>query len=941
MKSPFKFLDSYTKDDREIFFGREREIEELYHRVFESKIMLVYGVSGTGKSSLIHCGLANKFQDTDWLPLVIRRGGNIIDSMAAAIKGASITEQHTKLVSPGDFKKGVRSLYLDHYKPVFFIFDQFEELFIFGDKEERKAFILTVKSLIESELQCHLIFVMREEYMAGVTEFEKVIPTFFSNRVRIEKMSHLNALEAIKGPCNIFNITLEDGFAETLLGKLSPDENEIELTYLQVFLDRIFKLAVNEVKGEEVNITFKLEMLEKTGKVSDLLGRFLEEQIVHMDDPDNALAVLKSFVSVKGTKKQMSPEEVLEYTRTFGKVLKESDLQEMLHKFVNLRILRDKDESGRYELRHDALATKIYEKITLVEKEILEIRQFVENAYANYEKRQIFLETADLNYIAPYIDKLFVNKKLSDFIENSRKNITAKKRAFNRTLRYSFIGFFVIIIAVIVYYFRSSISAKAEELTFESFLQRDFSPALSFNTAMSAYSKDSTSTAAKKALFDAFYALLEDGPYSDTLGNELNPQKAIFDFTPCNSKIIYARFSKDGKYIYGYQEDNTVNIWDLSGKTILSLKEKSSSQIISLKFAPDNNYISAVYLDSTAYIWNDKGKLILKSNVVFDPLNPLDVISFAPDKKIVSMLRGNKRITIFNLEDTSHYELEGHSGDINGAVFSPDGKFLASASKDSTFIIWQLNDSSGYFEKVYSKYYKSRVWSVDFAMNSKYLLCVSDSIDYPVTICSLNGKRVFRRIFYNDTIEARFLARYPKYYHGRYFSACFIANDAAIRISTFSDKLYLSDRLDFQPGKRYEGYNYCRIIYSDDSYGLVAQNKYLKDYGVDRKNIVLDPAKSFNYSYSFADISSDYYSVNLSGTTNSELFQTDRLQIRKFKGTQPCFAPDGNYMLCLDGNKLRLYPAHEKELIRLTINKSIFGKLDPDLTGWRHFTKDW
>jgi len=27
MKSPFKFLDSYTKDDREIFFGRDREIE--------------------------------------------------------------------------------------------------------------------------------------------------------------------------------------------------------------------------------------------------------------------------------------------------------------------------------------------------------------------------------------------------------------------------------------------------------------------------------------------------------------------------------------------------------------------------------------------------------------------------------------------------------------------------------------------------------------------------------------------------------------------------------------------------------------------------------------------------------------------------------------------------------------------------------------------------
>ena len=67
MISPFKFLDSYTKDDRAIFFGRERETEELYQKVFESKILLVYGVSGTGKSSLIHCGLAGKFSDIDRL----------------------------------------------------------------------------------------------------------------------------------------------------------------------------------------------------------------------------------------------------------------------------------------------------------------------------------------------------------------------------------------------------------------------------------------------------------------------------------------------------------------------------------------------------------------------------------------------------------------------------------------------------------------------------------------------------------------------------------------------------------------------------------------------------------------------------------------------------------------------------------------------------------
>jgi hypothetical protein len=442
MKSPFKFLDSYTKDDRKIFFGRDLEIEELYQRVFDSKLMLVYGVSGTGKSSLIHCGLANKFRETDWLPIVIRHGGNIIESMTAGIRSASITTQQNKFVTPGDFKKAVRSLYLDHYKPVFFIFDQFEELFIFGDKEERRTFIHIVKTLTESDLQCRMIFVMREEYMAGVTEFEKYIPTFFSNRVRIEKMSHTNALEAIKEPCKVFNIRLEKGFAEALLEKLSPGETDVELTYLQVFLDKIFRLAAEflpplggESKGgsslarvdqggadePKEGISFTHALLEKIGNVSDILGSFLEEQLKALDEPDTGLSILKSFVSIKGTKRQLTQQEVIESSRAFGKNIPADKVSDLLQRFVNLRILRD-----------DSLATKIYEKITLVEKELMEVNQFLENALISYQKRKILLSVNDLKYIAPYEDRLFVTKETENLIAQSkREQNKTKKRIKN------------------------------------------------------------------------------------------------------------------------------------------------------------------------------------------------------------------------------------------------------------------------------------------------------------------------------------------------------------------------------------------------------------------------------------------------------------------------------------------------------------------------------
>jgi WD40 repeat protein/energy-coupling factor transporter ATP-binding protein EcfA2 len=428
-KSPFKFLDSFTKDDRDIFFGRDKEIEELHSRVFESKILLVYGTSGTGKSSLINCGLANKFSDSDWLPVGIRRGTDINRSLFEALSKAALTktpfEKASASGSSYNLEKLIRSVWLDHFKPVFLIFDQFEELFIFGGKDEKNELIKNVAQVVESEIQCRFIFSMREEYLAGVTEFERVIPSFLLNRIRIEKMTRQNAIQTIEGPCRINNIEVEAGFSDALLEKLNPDTPEVELTWLQIFLDKIMRIA----EGDDHEVQkFSLDLIDKAGEVKDILGSFLEEQISKLDDPETGLVVLKSFVSVKGTKHQITEEQVLEYSGTFGRKVDGEAVKELIQKFIRLRILRDKDEEGRYELRHDSLASKIFEKITLVEKELLEVKYFIENAYVNYEKRHLLLSEEDLKYIAPYEDKLFLNEKNLKLIEQSKQSLHKARR---------------------------------------------------------------------------------------------------------------------------------------------------------------------------------------------------------------------------------------------------------------------------------------------------------------------------------------------------------------------------------------------------------------------------------------------------------------------------------------------------------------------------------
>ena len=391
--SPFKFLDSYTREDIGSFFGRERETDELFRLCFTAPILVVYGGSGTGKTSLVQCGLQSKFNESDWLPVLVRRSGDLLASLGEAVAANTLTP-----IKSTDLGEQVANLYLDHFKPIYFLFDQFEELFIFGTHAESEAFFTAIKKLLEKERNAHVIFIVREEYLAELTRYERIIPGLIENRYRVERMARSRAVEVVEKLCAANSITSSAEFRTSMVDRLDPDGQGVELSYLQVYLDKLFRLA--REGGADGALAFDETMLDRAGSINDLLGGFLEEQVAEMPDPASALTVLKAFVSVRGTKRQNTEEEVRAHALTLGRDIPVNAVRDMVLRFVDLRILRDKDDHDRYELLHDALAAKIFEKVTLVEKELLEVRQFIESAHGNYRKRSIPLRAIDLEYIA-------------------------------------------------------------------------------------------------------------------------------------------------------------------------------------------------------------------------------------------------------------------------------------------------------------------------------------------------------------------------------------------------------------------------------------------------------------------------------------------------------------------------------------------------------------
>lgn len=886
MKSPFKFLDSYTKDDREIFFGRDKEIEELYQKVFESKILLVYGVSGTGKSSLIHCGLANKFQNTDWLPIVIRRGANIIESMSAGIKAASVTagqDKTGKTVS----KKDVLSLYLDYYKPVFFIFDQFEELFIFGDKEERRSFINIVKSLVESELQCRLIFIMREEYMAGVTEFEKFIPTFFANRVRIEKMSHRNALEAVKGPCRISNISLEEGFAESLLEKLSPGEKDVELTYLQVFLDKIFRLAtanISPVEGEpkggspsaaekpEESLSFTLNLLQKTGNVSDLLGSFLDEQIALMEDPEAAMSVLKAFISGKGTKRPVDETEVINNVRSLGKEISLEKVKELILAFVNLRVLRDKDDNGTYELRHDALAEKIFEKFSTAEKELLEIRQMIENAYQYYLKRKILLNNDDLNYISDKDSLLNLNDELKAFLDESRKLKRARARTLRRLIVASAIVFLIMLLALGYFAFTKFSKVNADYLAIKSINQLP-NPVEALSIAGKAWQKY-PGVLQKEALLKSINSIL-DFHGKDSVINKITEKiKIQFDTVPVN--IQYATCSRDNKYIYGYG-DSLLFIWNLTGELERTIKT-DHSPVMDMKISHDGWYIGAVSSDSLLTVWHATGKKQYSTNIPYNKLNNKQLFCFTKDNNILCVSKKHDAV-LLDSEGKVLQKFDKHKGRVNAINISEDNNFFATASSDKTITIWYFNS----VKKKYDYYntldwHKDTVWSISFS--HERFTVISSSADSLTVIGNVNNKHYFSL-------------------HGR-TGFCFAE-------FTPSDRGFIQTAYNRKDKRTL----FTSYAWSYRNPKIEISNKFAISGKIAGGDLT-----SSGYKFSYITFSKDdnYYVCgekdNFSLVDNRMFMDFDRSinnTMMEIRGEKPFFTADGKYLLTIINNGFRVY----------------------------------
>ena len=398
MTSPFKFLDAFEQGDKAIFFGRDAEIEQLYRLMFEASLVLVYGQSGTGKTSLIQCGLANRFATTDWFQLFVRRTADINQALDREIRAKALTP----IPAGASPVEAIQSLFLDHLRPVYLIFDQFEELFVLGSREEQDAFFKTVTGILASDVSCRIIISLREEYLASLHRFEEVVPALFNKRLRIEPMSMTNVEQVIVGTTAALDIQLEHGrdTARRIIDQLDDQRVGVQLAYLQVYLDSLYQRAAARAGGGPV--IFTDAAVDETGKLGDIMVEFLAKQSAAIEAEVAAIPkhgvqhLLEQFVTVDGTKQPSSRAELVDRMPDAAPWI-----DAVLDRLQKARILRDVD--GRWELAHDALASRIGEARSAERKSILMVQKIVHDGYQRniaFPKKKRWLSAEDLALVS-------------------------------------------------------------------------------------------------------------------------------------------------------------------------------------------------------------------------------------------------------------------------------------------------------------------------------------------------------------------------------------------------------------------------------------------------------------------------------------------------------------------------------------------------------------
>lgn len=227
----------FEKSDRNIFFGRDEDIAKLYDLIELEKLVVLFGKSGYGKSSILNAGIIPKLEEqhTDESSLfqsisirfglyVSENSLSLVEQVRRKLEEETSVNQDNSFLGSNDslwylFKR--RQSKLPNHQ-FLLVFDQFEEFFSYPEAQQVQFKLELAESLYKNipqsvrenievltpeqqdfllrGLNIKVVIAIRSDRMSDLDSLKDKLPAILYHRYELRGLSEKQAKQAILAP---------------------------------------------------------------------------------------------------------------------------------------------------------------------------------------------------------------------------------------------------------------------------------------------------------------------------------------------------------------------------------------------------------------------------------------------------------------------------------------------------------------------------------------------------------------------------------------------------------------------------------------------------------------------------------------------------------------------------------------------------------------------
>ncbi|SDJ07226.1 hypothetical protein [Nonomuraea jiangxiensis] len=718
--SPYLGLSPFRTEDALLFFGREQAVDGLLTRLGDQRIVMLFGASGAGKSSLLQAGLVARVQagERPWDTVVFTPGAEPMEECAvhlAPLVGSTAGAVRAELAAD---RRGLHRLVRQALveRPaeteLLIVVDQFEEVFtLCRDEEERARFVESLVTAAQAEgSRCRLVVGVRADFYTHCTLEPGLLRVLPEAQVPLGPMTSDELRQAVIKPAAGMDCMVEGALVSRVAADAAQQAGVLPLVS-HVLLETWYRR-----RGS----TLTLAGYESAGGLAGAVAKTAEDAYTRLAPEHQRLArqlFLRLIVVGEGTQ---DTKRRVHHRRLDGG---DDGMAAVLEHLAGSRLITLDHDT--VEIAHEALISSWPR-----------LRDWLAEDREGLRTHHRLTEAADTwESLRHDPGSLYRGTRLAaaqEWAERNEKALSGREREFldaslaaraheetlarrrTRRLRQLVAALSVLLLVT------GTATGYALHAGSEAAEQRNI--ALSQKVAEHAITMRAVNPPLAAQLSLAAHRL---APTFESRGSLLSAFTSPFT-TRLDHEINTVAFTRDGRTIATGGDDRTVRLWDLTARppAVTAAIPQLSGEVESLRFIHDGRILAGAFYDGTVRLWDTSDRRAPGPLATLTAsAKPLFTVAFTTDEQTMATAGEDGTVRLWDLTAPRAprplSSFTAHPATIWTAAFDPAGRLLVTAGDDGTAGVWDVTDPARHTLRSRLPHKNSRVMSAAFSPDGR------------------------------------------------------------------------------------------------------------------------------------------------------------------------------------------------------------------------------